>query len=210
MKAAWLITFFAVLIWSGIAPKDYLTWVLEVAPAVIGFVILATTYHSFRLTGLLYVLILSHCVVLMVGGHYTYAEVPLFDYLKPVFGFERNNYDKLGHLVQGFVPAMISREILIRNNIVSSAAWRNFFIICVCLSLSALYELIEWSAAMVSEQAAEAFLGTQGDIWDTQSDMAFALIGAMLALVVMGRIHDRQLDQISNQPWGRFRRDSIS
>jgi len=210
VKAAWLITFFAVLIWSGIAPKDYLTWVLEVAPAVIGFVILATTYHSFRLTGLLYVLILSHCVVLMVGGHYTYAEVPLFDYLKPVFGFERNNYDKLGHLVQGFVPAMISREILIRNNIVSSAAWRNFFIICVCLSLSALYELIEWSAAMVSEQAAEAFLGTQGDIWDTQSDMAFALIGAMLALVVMGRIHDRQLDQISNQPWGRFRRDSIS
>lgn len=210
MKAAWLVTFFTVLIWSGIAPKDYLTWVLEVAPAVIGFVILAATYHSFRLTGLLYVLILSHCVVLMVGGHYTYAEVPLFDHLKPVFGFERNNYDKLGHLVQGFVPAMISREILIRNNIVSSAAWRNFFIICVCLSLSALYELIEWSAAMVSEQAAEAFLGTQGDIWDTQSDMAFALIGAMLALVFMGRIHDRQLDQISNQPWGRFRRDSIS
>ena len=203
MKAVWIIIFFAVLIWSGIGPKDYPTWVLEVAPAAIGFVILAATYKSFRLTGILYALILLHCVILMVGGHYTYAEVPLFDYLKPVFGFERNNYDKLGHLAQGFVPAMIAREILIRNAIVSSAAWRNFLIICVCLALSAFYELIEWWVAIFSETAAEAFLGTQGYVWDTQSDMAFALIGAVLALLLLGRVHDRQLRELSSDPRGR-------
>lgn len=200
MKAAWIITFFVVLIWSAIGPKDYLTWTLEVTPAVVGFVILAATYNSFRLTGLLYMLILLHCVVLIIGGHYTYAEVPFFEYLKPAFGFERNNYDKLGHLMQGFVPAMIAREILIRNAVVNSAAWRNFFIICICLALSALYELVEWWVAMISDQAAEAFLGTQGYIWDTQSDMAFALIGAILALALLGRIHDRQLRLVSNTP----------
>jgi putative membrane protein len=200
VKAAWIITFFVVLIWSAIGPKDYLTWTLEVTPAVVGFVILAATYNSFRLTGLLYMLILLHCVVLIIGGHYTYAEVPFFEYLKPAFGFERNNYDKLGHLMQGFVPAMIAREILIRNAVVNSAAWRNFFIICICLALSALYELVEWWVAMISDQAAEAFLGTQGYIWDTQSDMAFALIGAILALALLGRIHDRQLRLVSNTP----------
>lgn len=210
MKAAWIIIFFVVLIWSAIDPEDYLTWTLEVAPAVVGFVILAVTYNSFRLTGLLYLLILLHCVVLIIGGHYTYAEVPFFEYLKPVFGFERNNYDKLGHFMQGFVPAMLAREILIRNAVVSSAAWRNFFIICVCLALSAVYELVEWGAAAVSDQASEAFLGTQGYIWDTQSDMAFALIGAILALVLLSRIHDRQLDQISNQPWGKVCSDSVT
>jgi len=203
VKAAWIITFFVVLIWSAIDPKDYLIWTLEVAPAVVGFVILAATYNSFRLTGLLYLLILLHCVVLIIGGHYTYAEVPFFEYLKPVFGFERNNYDKLGHLMQGFVPAMVAREILIRNAVVNSVAWRNFFIICTCLALSALYELIEWWVAMTSDQAAEAFLGTQGYIWDTQSDMAFALIGAILALALLGRIHDRQLRLVSNTPWGK-------
>jgi len=205
MKIAWIVTFFAILIWSAIGPKDYPIWALEVFPAVIGFVILAATYNSFRLTGLLYALILLHCIVLMVGGHYTYAEVPLFDYLKPVFGFERNNYDKLGHLVQGFVPAMIGREILIRNAVVSSAVWRNFLIICVCLALSAFYELIEWWVAILSAQAAEAFLGTQGYAWDTQSDMAFALIGAILALLLLGRVHDGQLRQMSDKPWGRTR-----
>lgn len=203
VKTAWITIFFAVLLWSAIGPKDFPTWVLEVAPAVIGFVILAATYNSFRLTGILYALILLHCVILMVGGHYTYAEVPLFDYLKPVFGFERNNYDKLGHLAQGFVPAMIAREILIRNAIVSSAAWRNFLIICVCLALSAFYELIEWWVAIFSETAAEAFLGTQGYVWDTQSDMAFALIGAVLALLLLGRVHDRQLRELSGDPRGR-------
>ena len=205
VKTAWITIFFAVLIWSGIGPKDFPTWVLEVVPAVIGFVILAATYNSFRLTGILYALILAHCVILMVGGHYTYAEVPLFDYLKPVFGFERNNYDKLGHLAQGFVPAMIAREILIRKAIVSSAAWRNFLVVCICLALSAFYELIEWWVAIFSDTAAEAFLGTQGYVWDTQSDMAFALIGAVLALVLLGRIHDRQLQGLSSRSQPRSR-----
>lgn len=203
MKLAWIVVFFVVLIWSAVDPKDYAIWGLEVAPAVIGFIILAVTYNTFRLTGLLYFLILLHCIVLIVGGHYTYAEVPLFDYLKPVFGFERNNYDKLGHFMQGFVPAMIAREILIRQAIVASAAWRNFFIICVCLALSAVYELIEWWVAIFSEQAAEAFLGTQGYVWDTQADMAWALIGAAAALLLLGRIHDRQLEQMSGMRWGR-------
>jgi putative membrane protein len=210
VKVAWLIAFFVVLIWSGIGPKDYVTWVLEVAPAVIGIVVLASTYRSYRLTGLLYALILLHSIVLMVGGHYTYAEVPLFDWLRPVFGFERNNYDKLGHIMQGFVPAMIAREILVRNAIVSSAAWRNFFIVCICLALSATYELIEWWVAIFSQEAAEAFLGTQGYVWDTQADMAFALIGAIAALLLLGRMHDRQLERSADRPWGGKGRSSRS
>lgn len=193
MKLLWLALFFDVLLWSGIAPKDSYTWFLEVAPALITLVALAATYNSFRLTPLLYALILAHCIVLMVGGHYTYAEVPLFDYLKPVFGFERNNYDKLGHFFQGFVPAMVAREILIRKAVVSFAAWRNFFIVCFCLAFSAFYELIEWFVALSSGSSAEAFLGTQGYIWDTQSDMLAALIGAILALLLLGGTHDKQL-----------------
>ncbi|MFN3238900.1 MAG: DUF2238 domain-containing protein, partial [Pseudomonadales bacterium] len=133
MKIAWSITFLGVLIWSGISPKDYLTWALEVSPAVIGVVVLAGSYRSFPLTPLLYLLILLHCIVLMVGGHYTYAEVPLFDWLKPLLGFERNNFDKLGHFLQGFVPALIAREILIRKAVIASAKWRDFFIVCFCL-----------------------------------------------------------------------------
>ena len=198
MRIAWITIFLAVLIWSGINPKDTVTWALEVAPAVIGFAVLAFTRHSFPLTPLLYGLILLHCVVLMVGGHYTYAEVPLFDLLKPVFGFERNNYDKLGHFLQGFVPALIGREILIRKAIIDSARWRNFFIVCFCLAFSAFYELIEWAVAVISGEGAEAFLGTQGYVWDTQSDMGFALLGAILALLLLGRLHDRQLRQLSS------------
>ncbi len=193
MKLLWLALFFDILLWSGIAPKDSYTWFLEVAPALITLVALAATYNSFRLTPLLYALILAHCIVLMVGGHYTYAEVPLFDYLKPVFGFERNNYDKLGHFFQGFVPAMVTREILIRKAVVSFTAWRNFFIVCFCLAFSAFYELIEWFVALSSGSSAEAFLGTQGYIWDTQSDMLAALIGAILALLLLGGTHDKQL-----------------
>jgi len=193
VKLLWLALFFDILLWSGIAPKDSYTWFLEVAPALITLVALAATYNSFRLTPLLYALILAHCIVLMVGGHYTYAEVPLFDYLKPVFGFERNNYDKLGHFFQGFVPAMVAREILIRKAVVSFAAWRNFFIVCFCLAFSAFYELIEWFVALSSGSSAEAFLGTQGYIWDTQSDMLAALIGAILALLLLGGTHDKQL-----------------
>ncbi len=197
MKITWIFIFFTVLIWSAIAPRDYFTWALEVAPAIIGIVILAATYKRFRLSSLLYVLILSHCIVLMIGGHYTYAEVPLFEQLKPVFGFERNNYDKLGHFMQGFVPAIIAREILIRERVVSSSAWRNFFIVSICLAFSALYELIEWVVALGTGKSAEAFLGTQGYVWDTQTDMAMAMTGALTALLVLGRIHDRQLRNLS-------------
>jgi putative membrane protein len=202
MKAIWIITFLAFLVWSGIYPKDYLTWLLEVSPAAIGVIVLAVTHRSFPLTPLLYTLILIHCIVLMVGGHYTYAEVPLFEYLKPLLGFERNNFDKLGHFLQGFVPALIAREILVRKAVIASSRWRNFFIVCFCLALSALYELIEWAVAIVSETAADAFLGTQGYIWDTQSDMAFALVGAIAALALLGGIHDRQVQNITSQSNG--------
>jgi putative membrane protein len=197
MKIAWIATFFAALLWSGIAPKDYPTWVLEVAPAVIGFVVLAITRTTFPLTPLLYGLILLHCIVLMIGGHYTYAEVPLFDTIKPWFGFERNNFDKLGHFLQGFVPALIGRELLIRKSVVASARWRDFICVCFCLALSAFYEIIEWAVAVFYGAGAEAFLGTQGDVWDTQSDMGFALLGAILALALLGRLHDRQLQRMA-------------
>jgi putative membrane protein len=197
MKIAWISLFLIVLVWSGINPKDYPTWALEVAPAVIGFAVLALSRRSFPLTPLLYVLILLHCVVLMVGGHYTYAEVPLFDTIKPWFGFERNNYDKVGHFLQGFVPAMICREILIRKAVMESVYWRNFLTVCFCLALSAFYELLEWWVALISEAGAEAFLGTQGYVWDTQSDMAWALFGAILALAALGRMHDRQLRSLN-------------
>lgn len=197
MKAAWITVFLAVLIWSGIGPKDYPTWALEVSPAVIGFGVLLATYRSFPLTPIVYALILIHCIVLMVGGHYTYAEVPLFEALKPILGFERNNFDKLGHFLQGFVPALIAREILIRKAVVPSVRWRNFFIVCFCLAFSAFYELIEWCVALLSEEAAESFLGTQGFVWDTQSDMAFALVGAVAALALLSRVHDRQMRDLA-------------
>ena len=166
-------------------------------PAVAGAIILAVTFNSFRLTRLVYILILLHCIVLFVGGHYTYAEVPLFDYLSELFNWQRNNYDKVGHFLQGFVPAMIAREILIRKNVVPSPKWRNFMVVCFCLALSALYELIEWLVALCSTEAAESFLGTQGYIWDTQSDMALALLGAITALLFLSRLHDKQIKYLS-------------
>jgi putative membrane protein len=151
------------------------------------------------LTPLAYWLIIAHSVILMIGGHYTYAEVPLFDTFKEIFGFERNNYDKLGHFMQGFNPAIVAREILIRNEVLRKPSWMNFMIICVCLALSAFYEMIEWWTALLSEDAAEAFLGTQGYVWDTQSDMALALAGAALALITLRRLHDRQLASLANR-----------
>jgi putative membrane protein len=192
-QVTWIAILAGVFIWSAINPKDRPTWYLEVFPVIIGIFILAVTYRSFRLTPLLYVLILLHCMVLLVGGHYTYAEVPLFDDMKIWFGFERNNFDKLGHIMQGLVPAMIARELMIRLDIVRGIHWRNFFIVCFCLALSALYELLEWWVALISEEASEAFLGMQGYEWDTQSDMWYALIGAVAALVLLSRLHDRQL-----------------
>ncbi len=160
---------------------------------MIGGVLLAVTYNSFRLTPVLYFFILVHCVVLMVGGHYTYAEVPLFDGL---FGAERNNYDKVGHFFQGFVPALLAREILIRKEVVNGNLWRSIIIVSICLAFSAFYELIEWWVALATGENAEAFLGTQGYVWDTQSDMALALLGAISSLLVLSRLHNSQLNNV--------------
>ena len=181
------------LIWSVINPKDYLTWLLETAPAIVAFIVLMATRQHFPLTGLAYGLILVLSLILMIGGHYTYAEVPLFERLKDIFNQDRNNFDKLGHFAQGFVPAIIAREIIIRNQILKNIHWLNFFVVCICLAISAFYELIEWWVALVSKEAAEAFLGTQGYVWDTQSDMAFALVGAIIALLTLKHSHDRQI-----------------
>ncbi len=193
MQIAWIAVFASVFVWSAIGPKDYPTWMLEVAPAVIAAAVLWYTRERYPLTRLLYILILVHCIILIIGGHYTYAEVPAFDWIRDTFGQQRNNYDKLGHYAQGFVPALVAREISIRNAIFSTAAWRNFFIVSMCLGISAFYELIEWGVALMSEEAAESFLGTQGYIWDTQSDMGWALIGAISALLILFRLHDRQM-----------------
>ncbi len=196
IKYLWALIFVAVLIWSGVNPRDQLTWLLEVAPAMIGGILLLVTYASFRLTPLLYFFILVHSVVLMVGGHYTYAEVPLFDDLGELFGSDRNNYDKLGHFFQGFVPALLAREILIRKQVVNGTAWLNVFVVSICLAFSAFYELIEWWVAVASGEGAEAFLGTQGYVWDTQSDMAWALIGAVLAIALVAKFQDGQMQRI--------------
>ena len=193
----WLAIYFSVLIWSGIAPKDGFTWFLEVLPALLGFAALVATYRRFPLTPLAYWLVLLHCVILMVGGHYTYAEVPLFDSLREWFSWQRNNYDKVGHFAQGFVPAIVAREILLRQDVVRGRAWLNFTVICICLALSASYELVEWGVALASGDAAVAFLATQGDPWDTQSDMGFALLGALFALALLSRWHDRQLARLN-------------
>ncbi len=193
MRLAWIAIYLGVLIWSGIGPKDFLTWCLEVSPAVIGGAILWFTQERFPLTTMTYVLILIHCVILMVGGHYTYAEVPLGEWFQETFDGTRNNYDKLGHFVQGFVPAIIARELMVRLKVFNSVRWRDFFIVSFCLGFSAFYELIEWWVALLSEEAAASFLGTQGYAWDTQSDMGWALFGAVLALLLLSRWHDRQL-----------------
>lgn len=197
LKTLWLLVFFAVLIWSGVGPKDQFTWFLEVLPALIGLVLMALSFQRFPLTRLLYNFILLHCIVLMVGGHYTYAEVPLFDSIANWLGSERNNYDKVGHFFQGFVPALLAREILIRKSIVNGSSWLNVIIVAICLAFSAFYELIEWWVAIASGEDAEAFLGTQGYIWDTQSDMALALIGAIVSIIVLAKYHDRQLSKLN-------------
>jgi putative membrane protein len=196
MKTVWSFIFFVVLVWSAISPEDYLIWFLEVLPALIGFVAIALTYKKFKLTSLTYALILIHCIILMVGGHYTYAKVPFFDWVKDFFELSRNNYDKVGHFAQGFIPAIIAREIFIRKTVVNTKRWMNFFVVCFCLALSAFYELIEWWVAELTGESAEAFLGTQGYMWDTQSDMALALLGAIIALLFMSKLHDNQLQKI--------------
>lgn len=199
MKTLWLFIFFVVLIWSGINPKDQFTWFLEVVPALIGFAIIILSYKKFPLTPLLYSLILIHMIILMVGGHYTYAEVPLFDTIKELLGQSRNNFDKVGHFMQGFEPAILAREIFLRKEIIhGSKVWLNYIVLSIVLAFSAFYELIEWWVALATGDDAEAFLGTQGYVWDTQSDMMFALVGGIAALLFLSHLHDRQLKQIKD------------
>jgi len=192
----WMVVFFSVFAWSVYRPYDFLTWVLEVTPAIIGLIILTVTFKNFKLTPLVYWLILVHAIILMIGGHYTYAREPIFNWLKEVLNLSRNHYDRLGHLAQGFVPAIIARELLIRTSPLKQGRWLFFVVTCVCLAISASYELIECAAAIIGKNATVDFLGTQGDIWDTQFDMAMALVGAIIAQILLGTIHDRQLAEI--------------
>ncbi|HEY6528711.1 MAG TPA: DUF2238 domain-containing protein [Cellvibrionaceae bacterium] len=165
-------------------------------PALIGAVVLLFTYKKFKLTPLLYILILIHCAILMLGGHFTYAEVPLPNLFGSLFSEGRNNFDKIGHFAQGFVPAIIAREILVRKNVVNIKKWLNFIVITICLSFSALYELIEWLVALLSGEGADAFLGTQGYVWDTQTDMFMALVGSVVAVLTLSKLHDKQLKNV--------------
>lgn len=185
-----------VLIWSVINPKEYFTAFLEVLPGVLGILVLLFTYKKFRFTNFTYFLIMLHCIVLFIGGHYTYAEVPFFDWLKDVAGFERNNYDKLGHFMQGFVPATIAREIFVRKKVVAKKSYLNFIIVSVCLAISAAYELIEWLVSVLTGDGGDSFLGTQGYVWDTQSDMLFALIGAIFAIVFFSEIQNKAISNL--------------
>jgi len=182
-----------IFVWSGIRPHDYFTWMLEVFPAIIGAVILASTYRRFRFTTLVYILIAVHMIILMVGGHYTYAEVPIGNWVRDQFQLSRNHYDRLGHFAQGFVPAMIAREVLLRRNVLRCGRWLFVIVISICLAISALYELLEWTVSALTGSAGDAFLGTQGDVFDTQKDMAMALVGAVTALLTLSKFHDKQL-----------------
>ena len=190
----------AVILWSAWRPYDRLTWWLEASPALAGLTLLIATYRRFRFTTLCYTLIALHICVLCVGGHYTYARVPLFDWLRPVFAWQRNNYDRLGHFMQGFVPAIIAREILLRFGVLARKNWLPFLVLSICLAISALYELIEWWTALLSGAAANDFLGTQGDVWDTQSDMLVALVGAAAALLFLSAMHNRAIGKIEASP----------
>lgn len=183
------------LLWSGIDPFDRLTWWLEVAPVLIGAPILIATHRAFPLSPLLYRLLFLHGLILIVGGHYTYARVPVGFWAQDAFDLARNHYDRIGHLAQGFVPAILAREILLRRSPLVRGRWLFFLVTSVCLAFSALYELIEWWAALAGGEASESFLGSQGDVWDTQWDMFLALIGALSAQILLGRVHDRSMMQ---------------
>ncbi|WP_456438822.1 DUF2238 domain-containing protein [Psychroserpens sp.] len=181
------------LIWSAINPYEYFTWFLEVLPAILGIFVLIITFGRFRFTNFIYILVFFHCVILIIGGHYTYAEVPLFDWIQDAFNQTRNNYDKVGHFAQGFVPAMITRELLLRENVINSNGWLNFIVVCIAMAISVTYEFIECAVSLGTGEGGDSFLGTQGYIWDTQSDMLYATIGAILALVIFGKYHSSQI-----------------
>ncbi len=183
----------AILVWSGFAPKDRFIWLLEVLPVLLALPLLAWTWSRFPFTPLAYALMALHALILMVGGHYTYAEMPLFDWLREHYALARNHYDRLGHVAQGFIPAILAREILLRASPLRPGGWLFFLTTCVCLALSAFYELIEWWVAVASDDEATAFLATQGDVWDTQWDMFLALLGALSSQILLGSWHDRQL-----------------
>lgn len=183
----------AVATWSAIAPKDRFTWWLEALPALAVLVLLPALHARFRLTTLACLLVAAHAIVLLVGAHYTYAEVPLFNALRDAFALSRNHYDRVGHLMQGFTPAIVAREVLLRRSPLVGSRWLPFLVVCFCLAFSAFYELIEWWVAVGSGDEAVAFLATQGDVWDTQWDMFLALVGATVALVMLSRLHGRQL-----------------
>ena len=185
-----------VLVISGIHPHDRTTWLLEVAPVLLGGALLLATYRRFPLTPLLYRLLFLHGLILILGGHYTYARVPLGFWIQEIFDFSRNHYDRLGHFAQGFVPAVLTREILLRRSPLEPGKWLFFLVVSVCLAFSAFYELIEWWAALLGGEAADSFLGTQGDVWDTQWDMCMALIGALTAQILLARTHDRALARL--------------
>ena len=188
-----LLSLVVLLLLSGIHPHDRFTWVLEVFPILIGVPILVWIYPRFRFTRLVYSLLWLHAIILMVGGHYTYAQVPLGFWMQEAFGFARNHYDRIGHFAQGFIPALLAREVFVRTSPLGGSRWLPFVVVCFCLAFSAFYELIEFWTALASGAAATDFLGTQGDPWDTQWDMQLALIGAIVSLLTLSRVHDRQL-----------------
>lgn len=196
LRPTLLALFAAALLWSAVRPHDYFTWVLEVFPAVIGAVILIATHKRFPLTPLLIILLFIHALILVLGGHYTYALVPLGFWMQDLFGFTRNHYDRIGHFAQGFVPALAAREILIRLNVVRGRGWLFFLVTSICLAISAAYELLEFLVSILSGSKGDSFLGTQGDIWDTQKDMALALLGAVVGQLMLGRWHDRQIEAL--------------
>lgn len=199
-RLIWFLALLApVVIWSWIAPHDRFTWWLESIPVVVGVPLLLAVQRRFPLSTLLLVLLWLHCVILVTGGHYTYARVPLGEWARGWFGWTRNNYDKLGHFAQGFVPAILTRELLTRTSPLRGSRWLGFLVVCVCLAFSAFYELIEWFTAVTSGSAADDFLGTQGDPWDTQTDMLMALIGAMAAIVGFSRWHDRSMEKLPSE-----------
>lgn len=190
---AFLLLTLAVLAWSGVAPADRFTWFLEVLPVLVALPILLVSARRFPFTPLAYALMATHGVILMVGGHYTYAEMPLFNWLRDALDLARNHYDRVGHIAQGFFPAIIAREILIRASPLKPGSWLFFLVTCFCLAFSAFYEMIEWWVALASGDQAVAFLATQGDVWDTQWDMFLALLGAIVSQLLLSNLHDRQL-----------------
>jgi putative membrane protein len=194
-----LCSFTIVLAWSAIHPHDYFTWVLEVFPAILALAALAITYPRFQFTSFVYLLITLHACILFVGGHYTYAEVPLFNWVRDHYHLARNDYDRVGHFAQGFVPALVAREVLLRQKIVLKRGWLFFIVLSICLAVSAAYELLEWRVAVGTGSAADAFLGTQGDPWDTQEDMATAAIGTLTALLFFSRWHDRLISRMDTK-----------